>query len=177
MSPKKQLLGLSLIELSVVLVMIGIIAVVAVPAYNNFRIKSRVSNVISFYRNCLTDVANFYQSSGQWPETACGMKSFNSGGLSSYTTGLPDNVESTHYNFLGNSAWINIYLDPITTGLPDANANAVTFLITPTDGNVNSSASLAIYCGWWWPDQRDYIDIALLPSSCHQKNIVDQVSS
>ena len=54
--------GFTLIELMIVVAIIGILAAVALPAYQDYTIKARVSEVILATSQCRTAIAEIYQS-------------------------------------------------------------------------------------------------------------------
>ena len=54
--------GLSLIELSLLLAVIGILAVVAVPAYEDYAIRGRVAEAIFATSQCRTAITEIYRS-------------------------------------------------------------------------------------------------------------------
>jgi type IV pilus assembly protein PilA len=55
--------GFTLIELMIVVAIIGILAAVALPAYQDYTIKARVSEAILATSQCRTAIAEVYQSS------------------------------------------------------------------------------------------------------------------
>ena len=59
--------GFTLIELMIVVAIIGILAAIAIPAYNDFTIRSKVTELVNMAGVCKTSVAEFYQSSGTFP--------------------------------------------------------------------------------------------------------------
>ena len=61
--------GFTLIELMIVVAIIGILAAIAIPAYNDFTIRSKVTEVINMAGVCKTSVAEYYQSKGVMPPT------------------------------------------------------------------------------------------------------------
>ena len=62
--------GFTLIELMIVVAIIGILAAIAIPAYNDFTIRSKVTEVVNMVGVCKTSVAEYYQSKGVMPATA-----------------------------------------------------------------------------------------------------------
>jgi type IV pilus assembly protein PilA len=66
---KKVQQGFTLIELMIVVAIIGILAAIAIPAYQDFTIRSKVTELINAAGVCKTSVAEFYQSKGVMPAT------------------------------------------------------------------------------------------------------------
>ncbi len=63
---KKQQ-GFTLIELMIVVAIIGILAAIAIPAYQDYTIRAQVSEGLSLSSGAKAAVAEFYQDSGAWP--------------------------------------------------------------------------------------------------------------
>lgn len=59
--------GFTLIELMIVVAIIGILAAVAIPAYQDYTTRAKVSEVITAGAACKTSVAEYYQSTGSLP--------------------------------------------------------------------------------------------------------------
>jgi type IV pilus assembly protein PilA len=66
---KKVQQGLTLIELMIVVAIIGILAAVAIPAYQDYTIRAQVSEGISLASGAKTAVAEFYTQRGTFPAT------------------------------------------------------------------------------------------------------------
>src|SRR5437763_2199623 len=66
--------GFTLIELMIVVAIIGILAAIAIPAYQDYTIRSKVTELINAAGVCKTSVAEYYQSKGVLPNnvTAAG---------------------------------------------------------------------------------------------------------
>jgi len=63
---KKQK-GFTLIELMIVVAIIGILAAIAIPAYQDYTIRAQVSEGLSLASGAKAAVAEYYQNTGVWP--------------------------------------------------------------------------------------------------------------
>ncbi len=76
--------GFTLIELMIVVAIIGILAAVALPAYQDYTIRAKMSEVILALSACRTSVTEVYQSAGSPPVAdgwGCGEGSGPAGGI------------------------------------------------------------------------------------------------
>ncbi len=59
--------GFTLIELMITVAIIGILAAVALPAYQDYTIRAQVSEAFSIAGGAQTSVAEYYAQHGDWP--------------------------------------------------------------------------------------------------------------
>ena len=59
--------GFTLIELMIVVAIIGILAAIAIPAYQDYTIRAQVSEGLSLSAGSKTAVAEYYTNRGTWP--------------------------------------------------------------------------------------------------------------
>lgn len=110
--------GFTLIELMIVVAIIGILAAVAIPAYQDYTIRARVTEGLSLASGGKTSVAEYFASNGTFPANndAAGMA------LSGDISG--NSVQSVNVN-----AGV---IEVTFSGNPIANS---TLFLTPTTNN------------------------------------------
>ena len=66
---KKLQKGFTLIELMIVVAIVGILAAIAIPAYKDYIVRSKVSECAATLGACKTSVTEFYNSRAVLPST------------------------------------------------------------------------------------------------------------
>jgi len=98
---KKQQ-GFTLIELMIVVAIIGILAAIAIPAYQDYTIRAQASEGLSLASGAKAAVAEAYQDTGVWPtdNTAAGLAVANTifGKYTVSVTVAPQTVTVTYGN-------------------------------------------------------------------------------
>ena len=62
--------GFTLIELMIVVAIIGILAAIAIPAYQNYTIRAQITEGLSLADGWKTGIAEYYANTGGWANTA-----------------------------------------------------------------------------------------------------------
>ena len=67
---KKVQQGFTLIELMIVVAIIGILAAVAIPAYQDYTVRAKLTEVMSMASSAKTSISEYYTSVGKMPADA-----------------------------------------------------------------------------------------------------------
>lgn len=111
--------GFTLIELMIVVAIIGILATISIQAYQDYTIRSQVTEGLSLAASIKTSSSEYYQDRGTWPVNNASLGAGNVTGK--YVAGVVTNNGSIDIEY-GNQANANIVGD-ILSVRPAVNNN------------------------------------------------------
>jgi type IV pilus assembly protein PilA len=71
--------GFTLIELMIVVAIIGILAAIAIPAYQDYTIRAQIAEVTTMSAGIETALADYYNDHGVWPKANLSTTAANGG--------------------------------------------------------------------------------------------------
>jgi type IV pilus assembly protein PilA len=114
--------GFTLIELMIVVAIIGILAAIAIPAYQDYTIRSQVTEGLNLAADLKAAVAENYAATGDWPadNAAVGITAAKSG---KYVDNVTISTGTINISYNGSQANANLAATPILSIRPMVSAN------------------------------------------------------
>jgi type IV pilus assembly protein PilA len=139
--------GFTLIELMIVVAIVGILAAIALPAYRDYTVRSKVSEIILAASSAKTGISEFAQVNGAMPSTASADVESQTSKWVASVTYAPDATAS-----------IGIITATASTEEPAISGGTITLT-----GNIQPNQQVVWTCA---PGTVTPIDVRYLPSSC-----------
>jgi type IV pilus assembly protein PilA len=127
--------GFTLIELMIVVAIIGILAAIALPAYQDYAKRAKVSELIVAASNCRTAVTEVFQTAAALPSTANGYGCESTTQTSQYVKSITT---------AGATGVITVTAQNIATGINDE-----TITLTPKASDGTSVPALGSQIFKW----------------------------
>ena len=114
--------GFTLIELMIVVAIIGILAAIAIPAYQDYTIRAQVTEGLNLAADLKAAVAENFASTGAWPanNAAVGIVAVKSG---KYVSGVTITTGTININYAGSQANAALVAAPILSLRPMTSPN------------------------------------------------------
>jgi type IV pilus assembly protein PilA len=152
--------GFTLIELMIVIAIVAILVALAVPAYQNYTIRAKVSECLAGAAVPKVHISEYRQALGYWPPNAAEASINDS--FSVFNSGLSHFCRIHFYNnFEGDFAvWVNSEaIDVSLTG---------TVIIPVLSPVINASGGTDWFCTQGFTDPEN---LKFLPATCRAPNI------
>ena len=116
---KKYQQGFTLIELMIVVAIIGILAAIAIPAYQDYTIRAKVTELVTAASACKSGVSEYRASTATWPADAAAAGCSTAGSKYVASLAVANGIITVAGQATGAPAEGNIVLTPTQTTAGD----------------------------------------------------------
>jgi type IV pilus assembly protein PilA len=139
--------GFTLIELMIVVAIIGILAAIAIPAYQDYTIRAQVSEGLNLAAGAKAAVTEYYQDQGAWPGDN------KTAGLEALATAIQGQyVKSVTVSGTAANGTLTVLYSKAAPQRANAKIDTATLILTSTDnaGSVswNCKAGAILQAKW-----------------------------
>jgi type IV pilus assembly protein PilA len=141
--------GFTLIELMIVVAIIGILAAVAIPAYQDYIARAQVSEAVSLLGSGKTPFAEYFSSQGTWPTAASDVMGNTTGKYtSSISIGASNTTAPGAITLIGTmkASNVNVNIASSTVGLNSTDGGKVWTCFTTGTGTPLASKYVPSNC-------------------------------
>jgi type IV pilus assembly protein PilA len=116
--------GFTLIELMIVVAIVGILAAIALPAYQDYVIRSKMSEGVAAAAACKTSISEYVSTKNSWPTSPdeAGCSTLATTYVASLDIGGSGVIEVTTQNTGAKPAACVLVLTPSAASLPEISA-------------------------------------------------------
>ena len=141
--------GFTLIELMIVIAIIGILAAVALPAYQDYTIRARMAEPLALLGEAKNSVTEYYIANGTLPpnSASAGIRTTIATDLVS-TMGLGSGAQAGNIivTLSGNSGWGPIVNQQVTLSLTDTSSGTLEYRCKPVNATTLPTKYLPANC-------------------------------
>jgi len=141
--------GFTLIELMIVVAIIGILAAVAIPQYQDYTVKAKLSKVQSTVHPVKTALALFYQEQGGFPATA---SAWDTLGIATAGPALPNELATNGLTIAANTGAITLTLNNVKA----VDIDGSTVILTPSTVSGQTAMTWGTVCSSTYPVLKKY---------------------
>jgi type IV pilus assembly protein PilA len=164
---KKAQQGFTLIELMIVIAIVGILAAIALPAYQDYIVRSKMSEPLAALAEAKTTVAEYVAANGKFP-TASTAFGLNTSARSAQSATL-EQIAVTTGLVAGDTVYIAAEVDACTWNGTDCAITAATTMGSfSLSGSTNSDGTMTWQCipGGGTASSEPEIETKYLPANC-----------